>query len=998
MYNHRIITAGIKEDILAICNYLKKDTEYYEDLRETVKKYDQKYQVFAAWLLARDIEPDAYIHSIQKYVDSKRITNFSVSKNAVKINDKIFAEPLDGPPVDNSKAIELTEYIHAEFSVLEVEQKVTETEPAEPIEDVPVSVSPDGSIRIFEINSANDARRLVGSDTSWCIGYPGTNNMWQSYRDNHESTFFVVFDNNPPTPEQRKVAIDFVRGNQVLLTDIPNRTGSTLSNDMNWDAYSEYLTEKGIDLELTRNNPKTGQDEKIFTNKPMSEDEKIQKATYKRISSLSVEDILVWQAGKIILSKIERNIDYSNLEVLEDTGDLIMVKYPGAKYFTSRWLGLGKKVDDEVLVYLLKSVGGEDIVSKYVNTGLQIPESQYQIIRQNKSLLTTYLRGRINALQSYKCLDDNQFQDLLSLKRKDLVTLYFSKNLNFTEAQYDYIKTDRELLKFLIEKQTNTINFNQDLLITLDDRDTTLKFLNNNNALIQTKFADYVKNDKEFLLTYIKNALTRKLPTQIMPINKMLDIILDTGDRELIKEVAQKRAFSFKHFLKAESNGLLNEVKYSIFSDFIHILNDDQIFIYYKINKPFDVKLVSEVNNVQTLQALAEVNPSWKENPRVSMAYDIYNASQIIKKEANYAYQQNFTDELIPNSPNQSLIMSIYSEGKFFNHFQAKDLSDENKDRFRQAFFDYEKSIKDLNFWKSFIKEFDAFEEYVKGPQNPLNFDPDDFSHVLKIIPSQFMNDQEIENFLKKYFKQIKYKDFVNNINILDFPWLSEKYFLQFKYSNPLLKSELHQIIKNQDYQFAYKVLEEASKNHEVPTYIFSEIDVPNEVAINILDILKNNTQDQELPYGGMLYHSKMMQNFVINSTLGEQMYLLRNYPSFFTYQIKNSKDSSFIKPEVRAALKEMYPELAEKINNYEQGKYSYFKDYYDEETQEVVQGRRPSPPKVKEELPDPFASDEDEPTTAFVKSIIKVAQKLDNKKKYKLADIFTNILRKYNV
>jgi hypothetical protein len=147
-----------------------------------------------------------------------------------------------------------------------------------------------------------------------------------------------------------------------------------------------------------------------------------------------------------------------------------------------------------------------------------------------------------------------------------------------------------------------------------------------------------------------------------------------------------------------------------------------------------------------------------------------------------------------------------------------------------------------------------------------------------------------------------------------------------------------------------------------------------------------------------MLYHSKMMQNFVINSTLGEQMYLLRNYPSFFTYQIKNSRDSSFIKPEVRAALKEMYPELAEKINNYEQGKYSYFKDYYDEETQEVVQGRRPSPPKVKEELPDPFASDEDEPTTAFVKSIIKVAQKLDYKKKYKLADIFTNILRKYNV
>jgi hypothetical protein len=40
----------------------------------------------------------------------------------------------------------------------------------------------------------------------------------------------------------------------------------------------------------------------------------------------------------------------------------------------------------------------------------------------------------------------------------------------------------------------------------------------------------------------------------------------------------------------------------------------------------------------------------------------------------------------------------------------------------------------------------------------------------------------------------------------------------------------------------------------------------------------------------------------------------------------------------------------------------------------------------------------EEEPTTAFVKSIVKVANKLDSKNRYKLADKFTNILRKYNV
>ena len=63
------------------------------------------------------------------------------------------------------------------------------------------------------------------------------------------------------------------------------------------------------------------------------------------------------------------------------------------------------------------------------------------------------------------------------------------------------------------------------------------------------------------------------------------------------------------------------------------------------------------------------------------------------------------------------------------------------------------------------------------------------------------------------------------------------------------------------------------------------------------------------------------------------------------------------------------------------------------------MQGKRPLPPGTQEELPDPFASEEEEePITAFVKSMVKIAQKLDYNYKYKLADKFTNILRKYNV
>jgi hypothetical protein len=42
--------------------------------------------------------------------------------------------------------------------------------------------------------------------------------------------------------------------------------------------------------------------------------------------------------------------------------------------------------------------------------------------------------------------------------------------------------------------------------------------------------------------------------------------------------------------------------------------------------------------------------------------------------------------------------------------------------------------------------------------------------------------------------------------------------------------------------------------------------------------------------------------------------------------------------------------------------------------------------------------SKEDWPKQASVNLMVKIARKLDFKKNYKLADKFTNILRKYNV
>jgi hypothetical protein len=137
------------------------------------------------------------------------------------------------------------------------------------------------------------------------------------------------------------------------------------------------------------------------------------------------------------------------------------------------------------------------------------------------------------------------------------------------------------------------------------------------------------------------------------------------------------------------------------------------------------------------------------------------------------------------------------------------------------------------------------------------------------------------------------------------------------------------------------------------------------------------------------------------------QLWLLRNLPEAVKAYILTTANLKDFAPEVRASMKQMFPDLAYKIDFYEQNKYGTG-GYFDEETEEVVQAPRPAPkPMSDEELGadlrkmfiDPFASDEEEePTTAFVKSMVKIAQKLDFYNKYKLADKFTNILGKYNV
>ena len=287
MFNNRIVIAQAKllKDI-----FLGKNKDY-ASYAEIISTYEGPFKALASWLMARDFDKpqtDDIIGHLIPYIKKGRLKTdeIIVSPSAVKIkNSEPFTELL--PFVD---------FIHGRFPTAlptkKVENQSTERTPV---------ISGQG-IQIYEVNNPNDSRELAG-DTPWCIAYPGQNNMWTSYRSGGASSFFIVFDENPPSPELRKVAVDF-NVNGVELTDINNTTGRILTNGMDWDKYSKYLEGKGIDIQAKRTNPETGEEENILKNKPLTDEENFFLQYYNRFknnSNLTVEQVQKWARGIIEL-------------------------------------------------------------------------------------------------------------------------------------------------------------------------------------------------------------------------------------------------------------------------------------------------------------------------------------------------------------------------------------------------------------------------------------------------------------------------------------------------------------------------------------------------------------------------------------------------------------------------------------------------------------------------------------------------------------------------
>ena len=524
MFNNRIVIAQAKllKDI-----FLGKNKDYAA-YAEIISTYDGPFKALASWLMARDFDKpqtDDIIGHLIPYIKKGRLKTdeIIVSPSAVKIkNSEPFTELL--PFVD---------FIHGRFPTAlptkKVENQSTERTPV---------ISGQG-IQIYEVNNPNDSRELAG-DTPWCIAYPGQNNMWTSYRSGGASSFFIVFDENPPSPELRKVAVDF-NVNGVELTDINNTTGRILTNGMDWDKYSKYLEGKGIDIGAKRTNPETAEEENILKNKPLTDEENFFLQYYNRFknnSNLTVEQVQKWargiielepekQTGSRSIEPAELFLEQFKLPNEQEESLKVIYRRPGRQRYGPMTVLPIKR--EQIVSLKYKNSGASYALENTAQTfqdsfnGKPGDLNQLQFGEHGQTEPLTEVKLKIDDSKNFLTkfvglgyiLPNEIFDYVMDLPDgKDLLIQYVDTGITIPEEQIEKIKVIPALFKTYARKQLialsrNAIN-DASILNHLDPDDEKIRSFVL-DQLIPKDAKNIVKDDQFKILTGIQNIPDRWL-------------------------------------------------------------------------------------------------------------------------------------------------------------------------------------------------------------------------------------------------------------------------------------------------------------------------------------------------------------------------------------------------------------------------------------------------------------------------------------------------------
>jgi hypothetical protein len=265
--------------ILKNANFSDEDIQNaVNKLKEIDKSNNQKNLPMMATVLSwgfnnyNVIEND--FNNYNDLLKKGRIKTMIVAKNTIRIGEIVFNDYL-----------KLQEFIDGEITKIgkKVEYSSQEDFTAE---DTPIQSS--NGIDVYKADNVGKCIKysqgnLTGRGYSFCIGNPNpSNNMYQSYRDMKDSTFYYVVDRNRfITNDDGSVNLDDplhlvvydATKYGVELTDENNTTGNIAEFGKDVAAYQKYLSSKGINVNELKNNPKTPkekQEQELLGNQNLS--------------------------------------------------------------------------------------------------------------------------------------------------------------------------------------------------------------------------------------------------------------------------------------------------------------------------------------------------------------------------------------------------------------------------------------------------------------------------------------------------------------------------------------------------------------------------------------------------------------------------------------------------------------------------------------------------------------------------------------------------------
>ena len=975
MFNNRIVIAQAKllKDI-----FLGKNKDYAA-YAEIISTYDGPFKALASWLMARDFDKpqtDDIIGHLIPYIKKGRLKTdeIIVSPSAVKIkNSEPFTELL--PFVD---------FIHGRFPTAlptkKVENQSTERTPV---------ISGQG-IQIYEVNNPNDSRELAG-DTPWCIAYPGQNNMWTSYRSGGASSFFIVYDENPPSPELRKVAVDF-NVNGVELTDINNTTGRILTNGMDWDKYSKYLQGKGIDIGAKRTNPETGEEENILKNKPLTDEENFFLQYYNRFknnSNLTVEQVQKWargiielepekQTGSRSIEPAELFLEQFKLPNEQEESLKVIYRRPGRQRYGPMTVLPIKR--EQIVSLKYKNSGASYALENTAQTfqdsfnGKPGDLNQLQFGEHGQTEPLTEVKLKIDDSKNFLTkfvglgyiLPNEIFDYVMDLPDgKDLLIQYVDTGITIPEEQIEKIKVIPALFKTYARKQLialsrNAIN-DASILNHLDPDDEKIRSFVL-DQLIPKDAKNIVKDDQFKILTGIQNIPDRWL---VIPQIGLLRGIESAND-PLSEKVAI--AIGIRSYF-GNNPTVENALIYLHDTDAINTFKGEAIAQKYPadIFEPFyDTGTYQKRFN--DIRAYKDENGQpIGEDPRLNKYRAFYDSEPSILG----LYKMPATDE------EKLLSYERVAISQLTGVIAVNDMYRNDPDYFMYLLNNYE------NITNSVLKNLDYFHvdtTYYDEDDNEIDIDMVDTNEVE-------VTERTVESFDRDRQKRL----FEGRLSMIPANILQQPQILTALSSKVSTKQIIQTLSRNSKNN---KILQEYLADNYVNS--FSDLDATGSYIF-----------EQDNPV-----IRKITQNgFDVDSFLEIFWYrclgLIIKLALWNPGLVDSISDNDFIK-------------ILEKQNSYSNEDLSYLVakrpnlllefmktngHRFSWEKRQYINQLLTQQPKQIEQTPEPATEitpetpeekkDEEEPITASVNLMVKIAQKLDLKKKYRLADKLTYIIRK---